>query len=332
MLVPRRHQSGEEYRFGYQGQEKDDEVKGEGNSLNYEYRMHDPRVGRFFTVDPLFKNYAHNSPYAFSENRVLDGIELEGREFSRTETFNPQTGKKDIVINLTFRIIKADNDMQYDYVRTGLQIISDFRSLTGYDSDGNHISFNATYDPNATIDIMFVNSLTESAKKAEKAAKHNESVRSIALGYCPENQKGDVVSGQVQVLFGTASNQFSFDISSRFGNTAITSLHEMLVHMISQLGLDIDDHTDSVAGQTSSDIDSTPLTSTEAGNNFFLSGSPSRASTTLTPGQLKQIDDNIRKGLRADAENPTKNEQNEIPVDGSRVLISKKLENYQVRN
>jgi hypothetical protein len=42
--------------------------------------MHDPRVGRFFVVDPLEKKYPWNSPYAFSENRVIDGNELEGLE------------------------------------------------------------------------------------------------------------------------------------------------------------------------------------------------------------------------------------------------------------
>ena len=70
-----------EYRYGFQGQEKDDEVKGSGNSVNYKYRMHDPRIGRFFSVDPLAPSYPHNSPYAFSENRVIDGVELEGLEY-----------------------------------------------------------------------------------------------------------------------------------------------------------------------------------------------------------------------------------------------------------
>src|SRR5690554_3300390 len=68
------------YRYGFQGQEKDDEVKGNGNSVNYKYRMHDPRVGRFFAVDPLASKYPHNGPYNFSENRVIDCIELEGLE------------------------------------------------------------------------------------------------------------------------------------------------------------------------------------------------------------------------------------------------------------
>ncbi|MCG2430770.1 RHS repeat-associated core domain-containing protein [Aequorivita xiaoshiensis] len=81
MLQPGRHANTSDYRYGFQGQEMDDEVKGEGNSLNYTYRMHDSRVGRFFAVDPLFKEYPWNSSYAFSENRVIDGIDLEGLEF-----------------------------------------------------------------------------------------------------------------------------------------------------------------------------------------------------------------------------------------------------------
>ena len=76
--LPNRHEAGNEYRYGFQGQEKDDEIKGEGNSINYKYRMHDPRVGRFFAVDPLTAKYPHNGPYNFSENRVIDGVELEG--------------------------------------------------------------------------------------------------------------------------------------------------------------------------------------------------------------------------------------------------------------
>jgi len=81
MLMPDRNSSTSEYRYGFQGQEKDDEIKGEGNSINYKYRMHDPRIGRFLSIDPLASDFAWNSPYSFSLNRVIDGIELEGLEF-----------------------------------------------------------------------------------------------------------------------------------------------------------------------------------------------------------------------------------------------------------
>ncbi len=69
------------YRYGFQGQENDNELKGTGNSVNFKYRVHDPRIGRFLSIDPLTKEYPWNSPYAFSENRVIDGIDLEGLEY-----------------------------------------------------------------------------------------------------------------------------------------------------------------------------------------------------------------------------------------------------------
>ena len=80
MLVPNRNFQSPEYRYGFQGQEKDDEIKGIGNSLNYKYRMHDPRIGRFFAVDLLTGSYPYYTPYQFSGNRVIDMVELEGLE------------------------------------------------------------------------------------------------------------------------------------------------------------------------------------------------------------------------------------------------------------
>ncbi len=80
MLIPGRNQSSDSYRYGFQGQEKDDEVKGKGNSVNFSFRMHDPRVGRFFSPDPLTKKYPFYSPYQFSGNKVISHKELEGAE------------------------------------------------------------------------------------------------------------------------------------------------------------------------------------------------------------------------------------------------------------
>jgi RHS repeat-associated protein len=80
MQVPTRHGQSDSYRYGFQGQEKDDELKGEGNSLNYTYRMHDPRIGRFFARDPLANEYPWYSPYSFGGNKVIRFVELEGLE------------------------------------------------------------------------------------------------------------------------------------------------------------------------------------------------------------------------------------------------------------
>jgi RHS repeat-associated protein len=112
MLVPNRHGQSDSYRYGFQGQEKDDELKGEGNSLNYTFRMHDPRIGRFFATDPIGQSFPWNSPYAFAENRVIDKMELEG-----LETFDPDskpTGISylyDSTIPAGFKIDKHNQDI-----------------------------------------------------------------------------------------------------------------------------------------------------------------------------------------------------------------------------
>ncbi len=62
----------------FQGQEHVDDLGLNWDS--FKWRNHQPDIGRFFNVDPLSEKYYYNSPYAFSENRVIDGIELEGLE------------------------------------------------------------------------------------------------------------------------------------------------------------------------------------------------------------------------------------------------------------
>ena len=78
--MPGRNWAAGSYRFGFQGQEMDNEVKGTGNSISYKYRVHDPRIGKFLSIDPLTPKYPFYSPYAFSGNRVIDAVELEGLE------------------------------------------------------------------------------------------------------------------------------------------------------------------------------------------------------------------------------------------------------------
>jgi RHS repeat-associated protein len=69
------------YRYGFEGIERTNEISGEDNHYQFKYREYDPRIGRFWSVDPLTASYPWNSTYAFAENRVIDGIDLEGLEY-----------------------------------------------------------------------------------------------------------------------------------------------------------------------------------------------------------------------------------------------------------
>ena len=65
----------------YQFQDQERQTGFDLGWYHFKYRMHDPAIGRFGMVDPLADKYAYNSTYAFSENRLIDGRELEGKEF-----------------------------------------------------------------------------------------------------------------------------------------------------------------------------------------------------------------------------------------------------------
>ena len=66
------------YKYKYQGQERQDELGLNWDS--FKYRNYDYTIGRFMSLDPLAEKYNYQSPYNFSENRVVDGRELEGLE------------------------------------------------------------------------------------------------------------------------------------------------------------------------------------------------------------------------------------------------------------
>lgn len=74
--MPNRHGNSPAYRYGFQGQEKDDELKGEGNSYDFGARMFDPRVGRWFARDKVVKSDLSN--YQFASNNPIIMIDYDG--------------------------------------------------------------------------------------------------------------------------------------------------------------------------------------------------------------------------------------------------------------
>ncbi|MEN9302006.1 MAG: hypothetical protein RL264_435 [Bacteroidota bacterium] len=66
------------YRYGFQNQEKDDEVKGSGNSYDFGARMYDSRVGRWWSVDPFFSKNPSFSPYVVSSNTPIQAVDFQG--------------------------------------------------------------------------------------------------------------------------------------------------------------------------------------------------------------------------------------------------------------
>ena len=68
------------YRYGFNGKENDIEVSGDGNQYDYGFRIYNPRLGRFLSIDPLTSSYPYYTPYQFAGNKPVWCIDLDGLE------------------------------------------------------------------------------------------------------------------------------------------------------------------------------------------------------------------------------------------------------------
>ena len=83
MIMPGRNYnapSAKDYRYGFNGKENDNDVKGEGNQQDYGMRIYDPRLVRFLSVDSLGRKYPELTPYQFASNTPIQAVDLDGLE------------------------------------------------------------------------------------------------------------------------------------------------------------------------------------------------------------------------------------------------------------
>jgi len=92
-----------DYRYGYQGSEKDNEISGDGSSYTTQFRQLDPRLGRWMAPDPVFQPW--QSPYTSMDNDPVnlndgmglsagdaDKVTIDGQEYDRVELDGDPTG------------------------------------------------------------------------------------------------------------------------------------------------------------------------------------------------------------------------------------------------
>ncbi|WP_430901929.1 RHS repeat domain-containing protein, partial [Paraflavitalea sp. sgz302555] len=131
----RSYTAGSQFRYGFNGKENDNDVKGTGNQQDYGMRIYDPRIGKFLSVDPLTKKFSHYSPYTFAANSPVDLIDLIGNEPVKPLTWAKKIWYslmgQDYLIRLNeFAVtnkIDESNIFYYNYENRSFAIIIDTR-------------------------------------------------------------------------------------------------------------------------------------------------------------------------------------------------------------
>jgi RHS repeat-associated protein len=80
MSMPSRTFSVEDYRYGFNGKENQDELLGDDNAQDFGARMYDARVGRWWGLDPLASKSSGLSPYSAFANSPILMKDPDGKE------------------------------------------------------------------------------------------------------------------------------------------------------------------------------------------------------------------------------------------------------------
>lgn len=114
MLQPNRHGNTGLYRYGFNGFEKDDEIKGNGNHISWGDYGYDPRTGRRWNVDPFFAKYPWQSPYSAMGNNPILHKELDGRDYA--VYVNHET--KTVIVKAVYYTQKGDKNSHSEAVKS----------------------------------------------------------------------------------------------------------------------------------------------------------------------------------------------------------------------
>lgn len=136
-LALEKHTCAIAYRYGFNTQERDDEIAGFGNIMTAEYWEYDTRLGRRWNLDPAFKLFPWQSPYlTFDDNPILKNDPNGDAPPNNTviqNTINSITKSKDsytvsettiVSKTVTNEIVNADGTRTVETIFTQTKIIS----------------------------------------------------------------------------------------------------------------------------------------------------------------------------------------------------------------
>jgi RHS repeat-associated protein len=159
MLMPdRQYTNGDStYRYGFNGKENDNEVKGLGNQQDYGERMYDPRVNRFGSVDPVQVKHPAQSSYSAFNDNPLFFVDTDGKD-GIASTTGAGTKKDPVVVVVTANYYYQDaTDQQVKAMAT---VKEDLAVPQSFEKDGKYykavvnVNFIKTKDPVETANLI----------------------------------------------------------------------------------------------------------------------------------------------------------------------------------
>lgn len=125
------------YRYGFNGMEMDNEVKGTENSYDFGSRIYDPRIGKFLSIDRFSSSFPGNSPYLFALNSPNVMIDENG-DFAVYIHYR-LTRRALVKLGVDYKIareIARYSSVYADYPEKGMQFLNSMMAHLYMDFDG----------------------------------------------------------------------------------------------------------------------------------------------------------------------------------------------------
>jgi RHS repeat-associated protein len=120
----------EGYRFGFNGKEKDQNGEFGLTHCDYGFRIYNPAIARFLSVDPLFKSYPELTPYQFASNTPIAASDLDGLE-ARLEIMMRQEDLGLVKGTIAAAEVRANQNARAVGALIGAGLVTDFSLNNG---------------------------------------------------------------------------------------------------------------------------------------------------------------------------------------------------------
>ena len=273
--MPNRHSSSNQYRYGFNGKEKDDEIKGEGLQYDYGFRIYDPRIGKFLSKDPLMKTYPFYTPYQFAGNSPIIAVDLDGLELkisttvSSCEQINKTTSKITMAFNtdIHFKVLNATGvkvegfekimDLSKDYIaqtysdKSGTGTLLALSNFQGKKVRQTGIFYNYTVTNKMTTSYQMISSLNQIKANDYVIILADEKLKGVTYSGTSKNppaytdMEGQVMIIDIKALGAKLNSNGNYDFNG--GGSINRRVAGVINHEIGhELGLD--DKYNSVTG------------------------------------------------------------------------------------
>jgi len=159
------------YRYGFNGMEKDDEIKNiEGSNLDFDSRMYDSRLGRWMSVDPAARSFPSMSPFIGMGDNPIYLIDQDGEYiiihykniFGKEKSVLYSPGEKHVRLN---RFVKqTEKALNYTHAKDSKGVITrlandtknmvDLYEAPGETAKSDPYSSKVTYDPFVGLAVL----------------------------------------------------------------------------------------------------------------------------------------------------------------------------------